>query len=304
MKYPNLEDKKWLERSLAEKSMPKIAKEEGCSYSAVYHAVISHGIDLAGIRGGNTHNVNNTLRSGVEQSLLIHRDDINALFLSGSSVPYIADRFGVEYTTLLPILKKWGIYKGRPASSNKKRALDSVKDKCIETYQEYPNIASLADKYGVSYKATRDALIAWGVYHPVAVRGGEGKRKHRWNKTSGGQARNWRGGKIAFGNGGQYIGVYIPTHPCATSSGYVAEHRLVIEGHLGRYLTRKEIVHHKNGVKTDNRLENLELVSDRGAHTRDHFERSHREGEAQERIRNLEALLRQNGIDPNQPSAL
>jgi hypothetical protein len=54
--------------------------------------------------------------------------------------------------------------------------------------------------------------------------------------------------------------VRVPEHPRArTASGYVFEHILIMEDQLGRQLFRDENVHHRNGVRNDNRPENLEL---------------------------------------------
>jgi hypothetical protein len=56
-----------------------------------------------------------------------------------------------------------------------------------------------------------------------------------------------------------YIMVHAPGHPRARSSPYVFEHIIVMETVLARYLFPDETVHHRNGVRDDNRPENLEL---------------------------------------------
>ena len=106
---------------------------------------------------------------------------------------------------------------------------------------------------------------------PSMVKKGAGKycskkclyigRDNRGEKSS-----NWKGGRSIHDSG--YILLKSPGHPHATYLGYVREHRLVMEKHLVRYLLPSEDVHHLNGIKTDNRIENLELVGSRSEHLR------------------------------------
>jgi len=86
-------------------------------------------------------------------------------------------------------------------------------------------------------------------------------------KIIGEKSTSWKGG-IYKTNG--YIYIYKPNHPSQKKGRrYIPEHRLVMEKHLGRFLKPSEICHHKNGDGTDNRLENLELMT-RADHQRHH----------------------------------
>ena len=70
----------------------------------------------------------------------------------------------------------------------------------------------------------------------------------------GSNSANWKGGRFKDKKG--YIIINIGNNK------KIAEHRLVMERHIGRKLERWEIVHHINGIKDDNRIENLKLYSD------------------------------------------
>jgi hypothetical protein len=70
---------------------------------------------------------------------------------------------------------------------------------------------------------------------------------------------NWRGG-VQHERDGR-IRRFAPEHPAATKQGYVYEYRLVAEEKLGRYLRPDEIVHHVNGDPSDNRSDNLAVMT-------------------------------------------
>ena len=82
-------------------------------------------------------------------------------------------------------------------------------------------------------------------------------------KRFGADNANWRGGRMHH-MGYVSIRVYPDDffYPMASWNGYVREHRLVMAKHLGRNLSSWELIHHINGTKDDNRLENLQIVTD------------------------------------------
>jgi len=95
---------------------------------------------------------------------------------------------------------------------------------------------------------------------------------------SGDNHYNWRGGKRVDKNGYIYILVG-KHHHLSDPYGYALEHRIVAEEYFGKKLKPKEVVHHKNEDKHDNRGENLEILF-----IADHFKyhRNHK------KIKNLE----------------
>jgi len=93
--------------------------------------------------------------------------------------------------------------------------------------------------------------------------------RERFKSRKGSKAPNWKGGKLAEKRG--YIFIWKPYHPLANKDGYIFEHRLVMEKKLGRFLTKKEVVHHINGIKNDNRPENLQIFINSGYHLNHHL---------------------------------
>lgn len=52
-----------------------------------------------------------------------------------------------------------------------------------------------------------------------------------------------------------------PYYSMSHNKGFVQEHRLIMAQHLGRCLEQTEHIHHINGIKNDNRIENLIILN-------------------------------------------
>lgn len=148
------------------------------------------------------------------------------------SLQKTADYFGVSKKQILNYIQKFGIVTNSPPT---KRAIDL--DKAQELLDNGMPLKQVAQEVGIGVVTLRNRLLEQGV------------TADRYHK---GHIRTWSG----------YIKLYRPDHPRVDSKGYVHEHTLVMEAHTGRFLTENEVVHHINGIKNDNRIENLQLMDD------------------------------------------
>lgn len=75
------------------------------------------------------------------------------------------------------------------------------------------------------------------------------------NLYKGANNSNWKGGRSVNFQG--YVFLWSPDHPHKNKDNQVAEHRLIVESVIGRYLKPSEIVHHTNEKTGDNKKSNL-----------------------------------------------
>ncbi len=98
-----------------------------------------------------------------------------------------------------------------------------------------------------------------GDKNPMFGKGFVGIDNPMFGKT-GENCPRWNGGVKVRKDG--YVMRYCQSHPSKNNKkGYVLEHRLVVERYLGRFLTDEEVVHHINQNPSDNRIENLQVMT-------------------------------------------
>lgn len=233
------------------------------------------------------------------------RDEIVALWTSGLTGREIAQQVGVSETQAYRVLGTAGLAVEKRSRLQRRRLTEDQISVAVRRYGEGEDAGAIAADFGV----TRNTVAARLREHGVTMRtGGQRARLWTAEQVAGicalyddgfsqeyiaaqygtnqsrvsnlllaeGRTHNQRktpGRAYASG----YVMVKLhpgdpsdePFLPMRNSSNYVLEHRLIMARHLGRALLPSETVHHINGDKADNRIENLQLRQGRhgkGAH--------------------------------------
>ena len=134
-------------------------------------------------------------------------------------------------------------------------------------HEDKLTLAEIANRYGYKSPVT---ILNFMVRHniPRRPRGSWVVTTSANRDYTGKSNPGWKGGRR--GHVGGYILIHKPQHPHAYSDGYIFEHRLIIEEYLKCYLEPHLVVHHINGIKDDNRLENLQVFGSQGEHSSYH----------------------------------
>ena len=155
-------------------------------------------------------------------------------------------------------------------SLNRKSILDIAKRHgCAMRHQHYMSGRKKMDTYALHGEVTKLRLsglsqqkiggivgVSQAVVGRILAKCGLSRRETLRKERHG----SWKGGRVTTSGG--YIAIQDGEfESMCDSSGYTLEHRLTMARNLGRALTKGETVHHINGNRQDNRLENLQLRS-------------------------------------------
>lgn len=204
-----------------------------CSNTTVYRVLQRNGIAPRLRPGTHRHR---------QSSVPGNEDTIIELYRQGLSLAKIGERFGVTHVTVLRVLRDHGVPRRLRGGWRRKKVFTEAELEQIRMLRlaGTPN-TQIADELQTSHARISTAVAQLGLPKRIDRR--------RMERVDAGQG---------------YIAVKLQSDDplfalARKSDGRVLEHRLVMARHLGRLLHAGETVHHKNGIRDDNRLDNLQL---------------------------------------------
>lgn len=172
-------------------------------------------------------------------SIVGNEDRVVELYQDGLSLEKVGEAFGVTHVTVLRVLRDRGIPRRRRADQIRvaftPEDLETIRTLRKKGYSK-PRIA---DEMHVGYGRIQEALEDLGMAATISKKRGP-------QKAAGGYVR------IPLEDDD-------PLRVMGNAKGYAQEHRIVMARALGRPLRDDETVHHINGVKDDNRIDNLQI---------------------------------------------
>ena len=174
-----------------------------------------------------------------------------AMWAAGKSQAEIGVAFGMSQTRVSQILKTTPGW----TPNNRRVWTAERRQRAADLYLAGATLTKVAALLNTSTRHVRAALAAHGV-----------KSRPSFYFKPGSANPMWTGGRTITKG---YVYVHRPDHPQARKAGYVLESRLVMEAKLGRYLTREEVVHHKDDNPLNNHPDNLKLYPNNAAHLAD-----------------------------------
>lgn len=196
----------------------------------------------------------------------IPKDVLERLYIDeGLTINQIAEKLGHSVVPIWKSLRRHGIRLksvNRHSRACEKAGITAKILRHLYLKRQF-TIGKIAERLQVNRHTIQGALKHFDI--PIRSQAEVNQlsaQKRVW--AANGHGRNWRGGTTTGSRG--YKLIYRPDHPRANKAGYVFEHILVWEKTHGKPVPKGWIVHHLNGIKSDNRPENL-VAMPKGAHS-------------------------------------